>query len=106
MCKCVNVEVQSYDNQVELPRPAHMKGQFGNQDTICVDTCIAEEIQVLWKSGISTTGCCCGHNRGPEFPFIGVVDADIEIMKAMGYKVQPNNCDLTRQDSFVPKTKL
>ena len=31
--------------------------------TICVDACIAEQIESLWKAGIRTTGCCCGHNE-------------------------------------------
>lgn len=33
--------------------------------TICVDACIAEQIEALWKAGIRTAGCCCGHNGRP-----------------------------------------
>ncbi|WP_306150660.1 hypothetical protein [Roseovarius sp. MMSF_3281] len=35
--------------------------------TVCVDACIAEQIEALWRAGVWTRGCCCGHNkRGPE----------------------------------------
>ena len=33
--------------------------------TICVDACIAEVIENLWKAGIRTRGSCCGHNDRP-----------------------------------------
>jgi len=64
MCNCVNVKIGSYDNQVELPRPIHMMGRHEGTSsaTICIDRCIAKEVQFLWSLGIVTTGCCCGHN--------------------------------------------
>ncbi len=35
--------------------------------TVCVDACIADQIEALWKAGVFTRGCCCGHNlQGPE----------------------------------------
>ncbi|MBO9671956.1 MAG: hypothetical protein J7577_00815 [Sphingobacteriaceae bacterium] len=71
-------------------------------EIICVDACLSEEIRMLWGLGISTTGCCCGHNYLP--PFIGVIDEDIPTMKALGYEVQPNETDLTREDGFKPKS--
>jgi hypothetical protein len=104
MCKCINIEAGTYENQVELPRPDHMIGQtYGSaSDTICVDSCLSGEIQLLWELGISTTGCCCGHNYLP--PFIGVIDEDIPKMKELGYAVQPNKTDITREDGFKPKS--
>lgn len=103
MCNCINVEFGSYDNQVELPRPVHMPSTSG-VDTICVDKCLKDEILYLWSLGITTTGCCCGHNRGEQYPFIGVAFTDIQKMKELGYKVQPNPCRPEDEDSFVPKS--
>ncbi len=31
--------------------------------TVGVDACIAPIIERLWREGIWTRGCCCGHNR-------------------------------------------
>jgi hypothetical protein len=30
---------------------------------ICIDACIADTIQHLWNSGITTLNSCCGHGR-------------------------------------------
>lgn len=100
-CNCVNVEVGSFDNQIELPRPPHMPTSRG-VETICVDVCLKDEILHLWSLGITTTGCCCGHNKVE--PYIGVDEKDIPIMKTMGYKVQFNNCRPNDEDSFKPKS--
>jgi hypothetical protein len=105
MCSCVGVEFGSYDNQVELMPPPHMllyKRTQGGADTICVDACIAEEIISLWGVGITTTGCCCGHNKAEGF--IGVADDDIPRMKEMGYMVHFNSCRPGDEDEFTPKT--
>lgn len=100
-CNCVNMEIGSYDNQVELPRPPHMPTTRGVY-TICVDTCLKDEILHLWSLGITTTGSCCGHNKAE--PYIGVDEKDIPRMKAMGYKVQFNNSRPNDEDSFIPKS--
>lgn len=104
MCECKNITAGSYDNQIELPRPNHMVGQKEGTEsnTICVDTCLKSEILDLWSKGISTTGCCCGHNYLP--PYIGVIDSDINKMLNMGYEVQPNHLYPERRDGFKPKT--
>ena len=103
MCNCINIEFGSYDNQIELPRPPHMPSKRGI-NTICIDACLKGEMLHLWALGIVTTGCCCGHNKGDEYPYIGVEDKDIYIMKMMGYKVQPNKLYPERQDGFIPKS--
>lgn len=69
---------------------------------ITVDPCLAEEIEYLWGQGIVTTGCCCGHNIG--FAYIGVEEEFIPKMKELGYKTQLNPMDVTREDSFIPKS--
>lgn len=97
-CKCVNVEVGSYENQVELPAPQHIiewaeKSDFslgGDRKTVCIDRCLEKEIKALWGKGIITTGCCCGH--GKVQPYIGVDDRSTGTMKALGYR-QLNDFD-------------
>ena len=78
-CNCENVAIGSYCNQVELKAP-----NWAGKDIICVDACLAAEIEVLWDKGIKTNGCCCGHNRLE--PYIGVYYEHIEEMKKMGYE--------------------
>lgn len=36
---------------------------WSSKKTICIDACIADTIQMLWKNGIETLGCCCGHGK-------------------------------------------
>ena len=43
------------------------------KEYLWVDKCLADEIKYLWSKGITTTGCCCGHNF--KRPYIGVTDA-------------------------------
>jgi hypothetical protein len=68
----------------------------------CIDTCIAQEVMGLWMKGITTTGCCCGHNE--HTGFIGVADSDIEKMKQLGYEVHQNKMRPDDEDSFTPKS--
>lgn len=100
-CRCVGVEIQAYQGTVGLKRPAHMADPE-RPDVIDIDACLASEITALWREGVVTTGCCCGH--GKMKPFIGVAFADIPRMKAWGYVVQPNPCRPGDEDSFWPKT--
>ena len=97
MCDCVNVEMGSYGNQVTLKAPS-----WSGKDTICVDVCLKDEVLDLWRRGIKTTGCCCGHNKAP--PYIGVYDDDIQKMKGMGYWVHFNPCRPGDEDAFIPKS--
>jgi hypothetical protein len=104
-CNCVNIEVGTYANQVELVPPPHMaafKKTQGGSEIICVDKCVAEEIKYLWSLGITTTGCCCGHNK--LYGYIGVIESDIERMMEMGYRVAFNPSRPLDKDSFIPKT--
>lgn len=88
MCNCVDVEIGSYGNQVELPAPSHMKGKsigcLTIRDTICIDACLEKEIMDLWMLGIFTTGCCCGHNK--RHGYIGVVLDHVPHMIQLGYE--------------------
>ena len=104
MCQCVNVKMGSYDNQVIVDRPKCMIGRTegSSNNKICLDKCIAEEVQYLWSMGIRTTGCCCGHNI--QSGYIGVIETDIEFMKKCGYKVEINKQDLRDEKNFIPKS--
>ena len=105
MCNCVNVKMGSYDNQIIVNRPKCMINRTegsSNPDKICLDKCIAEEVQYLWSLGIKTTGCCCGHNI--QEGYIGVIDKDILIMKKGGYKIHYNENRYFAEDSFIPKS--
>lgn len=111
MCNCKNIEIGSYDNQVELPAPPHIiewakKTNFslgGDRLTVCIDRCLEKEIKALWYEGITTTNSCCGHNM-PGLAHIMVIPEDIAWMKAHGYKVRYNNCRPGDEDSFIPMT--
>ena len=46
--------------------------------TICVDSCISEQIEDLWKAGVQTAMSCCGHNgKGPYIdPVVFITNAE------------------------------
>jgi hypothetical protein len=98
MCDCKDIEVGSYGNQIWVHAPAHMAKYNG----YCLDRCVAEEVMQLWMKGITTTGCCCGHNKMEGF--IGVIERDIPKMKELGYEVQFNQSRPNDEDSFKPKS--
>lgn len=105
MCDCKNVAIGSYDNQIQIDNiPPHMIAhkmlQGGDPNSICLDKCIAEEVIDLWALGITTTGCCCGHNKLPGY--IGVIPDDIPRMKELGYEVAFNPSRPGDEDSFLP----
>ena len=43
-------------------RPSDYFSYVSQDETICVDACIADEVSRLWRAGIETRGSCCGHN--------------------------------------------
>ncbi len=98
MCNCQDVEIGSYDNQVEVPIPAHMtryriaRRSAGLSETICIDRCILDEMTQLWAEGVITYGSCCGHNRLP--PTVSVGYPFINYMIINGYE-QFKNSDFT-----------
>jgi GMP synthase-like glutamine amidotransferase len=106
MCKCKNVKIGSYDNQFVISDlPDHMikykSLHGGNINSICIDRCLEQEIRYLWSQGITTTGCCCGHNKLAGY--IGVIFKDIPKMKELGYIVRINEMRPCDEDSFYPK---
>lgn len=93
MCECKNIEIGSYGNVECIEH---------NGKKIGIDKCLVEEIKELWSKGIETTGHCCGHNK--RIGYIGVEKQDIPVMLVLGYSVRLNNLDITRMDSFIPKS--
>jgi len=77
MCKCVNVEIGSYSNQVKMKT-------WWNNEIICVDKCLSGEVISLWDNKIHTAGCCCGHNKIK--PMINVLPEYHNKMIKLGYK--------------------
>jgi hypothetical protein len=67
-CNCTNVV---------LDLPPHCDPHRESR-TVCIDACIVGTIKSLWRWGINTHGCCCGHNRRPPSvvlaPHYGPVD--------------------------------
>lgn len=59
----------------------------GLSPDVCVDPCIVGAIKDLWRQGIETTGCCCGHNdmRG----WVSVHEKDYVRMFELGYEQRP-----------------
>lgn len=98
-CTCDNVGFGTYANTIHVHAPAHMPKDNG----YILDRCIAEEVMILWILGITTTGCCCGHQI--QDGYIGVIDDDIPRMKQWGYTVHPNSVRPGAEDSFNPMGK-
>lgn len=112
LCQC-NPEtdkIQEYQRAVPVIIPSYIQlvrtvpEGVDLMYSVCIDACLVSEIWELWRKGIRTTGCCCGHNQAE--PYIGVLDEDIEKMKGLGYKVHVNPLDPKREDSFKPKSLL
>lgn len=115
MCECKDVEIGSYANQISLKCPLHMqkyrerkvvKGYaYGIESHyISIDKCIANEIIQLWDLGITTTGCCCGHNK--QDGYVGVIENDISKMIELGYKPQKNILYPEDKTNFYLKEKI
>ena len=62
MCSCINIEIGSYDNQILV-----IDSPKWSIKSLSIDTCIIDEILFLWKMGVKTTGCCCGHNKAGSY---------------------------------------
>lgn len=77
----------------------------GFKKQVTIDYCLKLEIEDLWKHGIKTTGCCCGH--GHSLGYIGVTEDSIEKMLKLGYQhyiYDMDNGGNERKDAFIPKS--
>lgn len=89
MCKCINVDFGTYENQIMVDAPQFMLPLINcigeeKEPYICLDKCIADEVMNLWSKKIHTVGCCCGHNKIDGY--IQVKHAYIDDMIKLGYK--------------------
>lgn len=110
MCKCKNVTIGGYENQVVRRAPDHVVAfrRLLNPDLgeyLSIDACLADEVEDLWRAGITTTGCCCGHNLGTFAPFIGVIKDDVSRMASLGYELNDDGPECPSNGlNFKPKT--
>ncbi|MHA1973009.1 MAG: hypothetical protein ACTSW1_08450 [Candidatus Hodarchaeales archaeon] len=78
------------DSQVTVKIPNYIELRYNSpsrerRSSVSIDSCIVDAIEGLWREGVRTQGCCCGH--GPIPATVCVEDEDIPKMKAMGAKV-------------------
>ena len=72
MCDCFSYNWQEGETPPVLLDPNKYIEHDGDPlKQVSVDACIADQVKMLWQSGVWTEGSCCGHNG--EF-FNGRVD--------------------------------
>jgi hypothetical protein len=91
-CNCKNVDIGTYANQVNII-------SWWSNKIISVDTCLKDEILNLWENKITTTGCCCGHNKLK--PMINVAKKYHKNMIKLGYNFWVNEYNV---HCYEPKT--
>jgi hypothetical protein len=109
MCKCVNIEVQSYDNQTVVDYPEWFVSEKSVR-AAGIDNCILDEILYLWSKGIQTIESCCGHNKHQGY--ISVLEIHSDKMVNLGYKFYQSNFrneegwneNGYRKDTFKPRS--
>ena len=60
MCNCISYN-QPQDYQVDKD-VVLINMEMTGKDSVCIDACIAMDINLLWDNKIPTLSCCCGHN--------------------------------------------
>ena len=94
MCNCPKgIQIGSYDNTALAGHPRWASKY------IYVDKCLVDEIRYLWKCGVITTGCCCGHNIVE--PMINVHEDSERLMSDLGYSYKINKFNVK---CYKPKT--
>lgn len=109
MCRCVDVEMGSFDNQVMLGfypvmesyRKSRVLQGLGGVG-ICVDRCIVDQVVELWEAGVKTYGSCCGHNKVQGM--INVSPDDYEKAIALGFLPYVFPADPARKDTVKTKS--
>ena len=63
MCNChsYNADTGSAAETI-LHKPEYLFGSTSRSE-VSIDACIVDVIKHLWNNGITTHGCCCGHNK-------------------------------------------
>lgn len=61
-CNCrINSDPETGEPEVILDHAKYFPAE--GRATVCIDKCIAPQIEALWRAGVATEACCCGHNR-------------------------------------------
>lgn len=102
MCKC-----HSYNGEygttpeVMVPAPEWALTCLGEpKETICLDACIAETIQELWRRGICTESSCCGHNRMRPSVVVST-DEDMAHVKKVLDEIDRRNWEISQWQRVV-----
>ncbi len=66
---------------------------------VSVDSCIANAIVELNRQGVYTTGCCCGHGKGP--PTATILPSSADRAKELGYDVQWSCSPTGHNDPYI-----
>jgi len=61
-CKSYNKDTGETPNAL-LDISEHFFWESFSRPIVCIDECISEQIEMLWRMGIFTRGSCCGHNE-------------------------------------------
>lgn len=71
---------------------------------ICLDACIAETIQELWKRGVMTEGSCCGHGKIKPSVVVSQ-DADMEECQKILDEIDPRDWEISQWQRIVYEDK-
>ena len=90
-CDPSKIKIQEYQSgiSVNIPPTVILRKNTPDREVrenVGIDSCLAYELNELWKLGIATTGCCCGHNQS-DHAYIGVEEQHIGEMLDLGYEV-------------------
>lgn len=95
---CVDSPIGEYKCQVEIRFSAQSE-----RKPFSVDTCLQHEIhELIFKQGVNTIGCCCGHGR--KQAYIQVSPQSVQKMHDLGYDPLPEREDGQGKWCFKPKT--
>ena len=107
-CACRNVEFGTYENTVILPFPDHMAEHVNRRmrhgllsKNVTIDTCVVEDVKLLWENGIETYGSCCGHNKA--VPMINIDKNRMSTALRLGFKPYFFEYQPDRLDTVIPK---
>lgn len=108
MCRCVDVSLGSYSNTTLLGYYPVMREYHDNRVEagmsdygICVDSCIVDQVVLLWENGVRTYGSCCGHNKVQGM--INVDERDYEKAISLGFEPYVFSNEPSRKDTVKTK---
>lgn len=73
-CRCISYNRPDLRPRRGKPEVMLRAPTWSVRPIICVDACIADAIQMLWRHDVITRGCCCGHNRIPPSVVLDMPD--------------------------------